>query len=148
MQDGAGAGARGGTAPPRARRPGLRPARSAPRGRSGDIVLYGRSRAAVALVRPVGSNRDPRSELRVALGSAGGRFGKSKRVVKRPRIAPPSFAGNARGDLALAWFEDHPGTNDRVEVALRRAGASVRTRRSGSPPGRVRSVSVAVGAAR
>ena len=145
LQDGVGAGARGGEAvAARSASGAVGPARSAPRGRSGDIVLYGRSRAAVALVRPVGSNRDPRSELRVAFGSAGGAFGKSRRVVRHPRIAPPSFAGNARGDLALAWFEDHPGATDRVEVALRRAGGSF-----GAPlrlaTGRVRSVSVAVG---
>ena len=144
-QDGAGAGARGGeSVAARSVAGGLGPPRSAPRGRAGDIVLYGRSRAAVALVRPVGSNRDPRSELRVAFGSTSGAFGPSRRVVRHPRIAPPAFAGNARGDLALAWFEDRGTANDRVEVALRRAG------RSFGPPlrlatGRVRSVSVAVG---
>ena len=115
----------------------------APAGRSGDPVFFGSGRAAVAIVRPVGSNRDPRSELRVAIRS-GGRFGPSRRVVKHPRIAPPSLAGNARGDLALAWFEDRGTANDRVYVALRRAG-----HRFGKPirlaTGRVRGVSVAVG---
>jgi hypothetical protein len=146
LQEGVGVGARGGeSVAARSASGALGPARAAPRGRAGDIVLFGRSRAAVALVRPVGSNRDPRSELRVAFGSASGAFGPSRRVVRHPRIAPPSFAGNARGDLALAWFEDRPGAGDRVEVALRRAG-----RGFGAPlrlaTGRVRSVSVAVGA--
>lgn len=115
----------------------------APAGRSGDPVFFGNGRAAVAIVRPVGSNRDPRSELRVAIRS-GGRFGPSKRIVKHPRIAPPSLAGNARGDLALAWFEDRGTANDRVYVALRRAGHGF-----GTPirlaTGRVRSVSAAIG---
>lgn len=114
----------------------------APAGRSGDPVFF-RGGAAVAIVRPVGSNRDPRSELRVAIRS-GGRFGPSKRVVKHPRIAPPTLAGNARGDLALAWFEDRSVDHDRVYVALRRAGHAF-----GHPirlaGGRVRGVSVAVG---
>ena len=92
-----------------------------PAGRSGDPVFFGHGRAAVVIVRPVGSNRDPRSELRVAIRS-GGRFGPSRRVVKHRRIAPPSLAGNARGDLALAWFEDRGTDKDRVYVALRRAG--------------------------
>ena len=115
----------------------------APAGRSGDPVFFGNGRAAVTIVRPVGSNRDPRSELRVALRS-GGRFGPSRRVVKHPRIAPPTLSGNARGDLALAWFEDRGTKNDRVYVALRRAG-----RAFGNPirlaTGRMRGVSVAVG---
>jgi hypothetical protein len=115
----------------------------APAGRSGDPVFLRPARAAVAIVRPVGSNRDPRSELRVALRS-GRRFGPSQRVVKHPRIAPPSLAGNDRGDLALAWFEDRGTTNDRVYVAIRRAGHDF------GPPvrlatGRVRSVAAAVG---
>ena len=115
----------------------------APAGRSGDPVFFGSGRAAVAIVRPVGSNRDPRSELRVAL-RGGGRFGPSRRVVKHPRIAPPLLAGNARGDLALAWFEDRGTDNDRVYVALRRAGHGF-----GKPirlaTGRMRGVSAAVG---
>jgi len=115
----------------------------APAGRSGDPVFFRDGRAAVVIVRPVGSNRDRESELRVAFRS-GGRFGPSKRMVKHPRIAPPSLAGNARGDLALAWFEDLGTANDRVYVALRRAGHAF-----GKPirlaTGRVRSVSAAIG---
>ena len=115
----------------------------APAGRAGDPVFFGSGRGAVAIVRPVGSNRDPRSDLRVALRS-GGRFGPSKRVAKHPRIAPPALAGDGRGDLALAWFEDRGTTNDRVYVALRRRGHAF-----GKPirlaTGRVRSVSAAIG---
>ena len=145
QQDGAGADARGGDAvAARSASGGLGAARAAPRGRAGDVVVYGRSHAAVALVRPAGSNRDPQSELRVAFGNTSGAFGRSRRVVKHPRIAPPAFAGNARGMLALAWFEDRPGEGDRVQVALRRPGQAF------GPPlrlatGLVRSVSVAVG---
>jgi hypothetical protein len=146
-QDGVGARAHGGESvairTASGRLGGERPARRAA-GRAGDILLYGSSSAAVALVRPVGSNRDPRSELRVAFGSTSGAFGKSRRVVRHPRIAPPAFAGNAHGDLALAWFEDRGTANDRVEVALRRRGHTF-----GAPlrlaTGSVRSVSVAVG---
>jgi hypothetical protein len=146
MQDGAGAGARSGeSVAARSAAGQLAAPHPAPRGLTGDILLFGTSLAAVALVRPVGSNRDPRSELRVALGrTTSGAFGPSRRVVRHPRIAPPAFAGNARGDLALAWFEDRGTADDRVEVALRRAdhafGAPLRL-----ATGRVRSVSVAVG---
>ncbi len=115
----------------------------APAGRIGDPVFFGSGRGAVAVLRPVGSNRDPRSDLRVAL-RFGGRFHPSKRVAKHPRIAPPTLAGDGRGDLALAWFEDRGTTNDRVYVALRRAGHAF-----GTPirlaTGRVRSVSAAIG---
>ena len=118
--------------------------RLSPSGRAGAPVLYGQTRAALALVRPVGSNRDPRSQLRVAFGSATGRFGKSHLIVARPRIARPMLAGNVEGDLALVWFEDRGTSNDRVYVSLRRAGGSF-----GAPillaQERIRSVSVAVG---
>jgi hypothetical protein len=109
----------------------------APAGRVGDPVFFG-SRAAVAILRG--------SELRVAIRS-GGRFGPGRRIVKRPHVVRPSLAGNARGDLAVAWFEDRGTANDRVYVALRRAG-----RAWGRPTrlatGVVRSVSVAIGSRR
>ena len=83
-QDGAGTGARGGeSVAARSAAGALGAPRSAPRGRAGNIVLFGRSRAAVALLRPVGSNRDPRSELRVAFGTGGGVFGTSRRPRAR-----------------------------------------------------------------
>jgi hypothetical protein len=115
-----------------------------PAGRVGAPVLYARSRAVIALVRPVGSNRDANSQLRVAFGSASGSFGASHLIVKRPGIARPVLAGNARGDLALVWFEDRGTSNDRVYVSVRLAGGSF-----GAPillaQERVRNVSVAVG---
>ena len=118
--------------------------RLSPAGRAGAPVLYGRSRAALALVRPLGSNRDVRSQLRVAFGSASGAFGASHLIVKRPGIARPVLAGNASGDLALVWFEDRRTSNDRVYVSLRRASGSF-----GAPillaQERIRSVSAAVG---
>jgi hypothetical protein len=119
--------------------------RLSPAGRAGAPVLYGRSRAALALVRPVGSNRDQQSQLRVAFGSAGGSFGASHLIVKHPGIARPVLAGNPGGDLALIWFEDRGTSNDRVYVSLRLAGRSF-----GAPillaQERIRSVSVAIGA--
>ena len=114
-----------------------------PQGRVGDPLAYGQSRAVVAVVRPVGSNRDPRSRLGVQYGFPGPGFDSFRLVVRRPRIASPVLAGNAGGDLALAWFEDRPGAGDRVGVALRPAG-----RGFGRPlrlaTGRVRSVTAAV----
>ena len=145
LQDGVGAGARGGEAvAARSASGALGPARSAPRGRSGRLVLYGRSRAAVALVRPVGSNRDPRSELRVAFGSAGGALP----AVEARRPPPADRAAELRRQRArrprARVVRGPRAANDRVEVALRRAGGSF-----GAPlrlaTGRVRSVSVAVG---
>ena len=113
---------------PRARRPvASGPPASAPRGRAGDVVLYGRSRAAVALVRPVGSNRDPRSELRVAFGNTSGAFGRSRRVV-----APPADRAarvrrqRTRRPRARVVRGPRRRRSDRVEVALRRAGRVVR----------------------
>lgn len=118
--------------------------RLSPAGRVGAPVLYAQSRAVIALVRPVGSNRDASSQLRVAFGSASGSFGTSRLIVKRPHIAGPVLAGNAKGDLALVWFEDRGTSNDRVYVSLRPAGGSF-----GAPillaQERIRSVSVAVG---
>jgi hypothetical protein len=55
------------------------------------------------------------------------------------------LAVNARGDAAIAYFQDRGVDNDRVMVGVRRAGASF-----GAPfqvgHGRIRSVAVAVGA--
>jgi hypothetical protein len=118
--------------------------RLSPAGRQGAPVLYAQSRTVIAIVRPVGSNRDANSQLRVAFGSASGSFGASHLIVKRPGIARPVLAGNAKGDLALAWFEDRGTSNDRVYVSLRPAGGSF-----GAPillaQERVRNVSAAVG---
>lgn len=108
-QDGVRAGATGGESAA-LRPPGVAAfgaeSRLSPAGRAGSPVLYGRSRAVLALVRPLGSSRDPRSQLRVAFGNASGSFGASRLIVARPGIARPVLAGNPRGDLALVWFED------------------------------------------
>jgi hypothetical protein len=121
------------------------PERALPAGTIGGPVLSEPRRAVVATIRPVGSNRDPRSRLSVALGSVDGTFGPQRLVARHPRIARPALAGNERGDLALAWFEDRGTRNDRVMVSLRRHGRSF-----GAPvrlaTGRLRNVTVAVGA--
>ncbi len=119
--------------------------RSLPSGRVGSPVPYASSRAVLAIVRQVGDpTRDPLSDLRVAFGNAAGAFGASRRVARLSRVNSPVLAGNARGDLALAWFEERGTSNDRVYVALRRAGGVF-----GRPilldTGRIRSVSTAVG---
>lgn len=110
----------------------------APAHRSGDPVFFGSGGAAVAILRG--------SDLRVSLRS-GGRFHASTRVAKRPHIMSPSLAGDAHGDLALAWFENRGTSDDRVYVALRRAGHGF-----GKPirlaTGRIRSVSAAIGSRR
>jgi hypothetical protein len=107
----------------------------APAGRVGDPVFFDGG-AAVALLKAHG-------DLRVAKRS-GGRFGSGKRVAKRSTISRPVLAGNPRGDLALAWFENRGTANDRVEVAIQRKGHAF-----GAPirlaTGRIRSVSAAVG---
>jgi hypothetical protein len=146
-RDGIGADARGGES--KAVRPtgggGFGPeSRLLPTGRAGDPVLYGRSRAVLALQREAGSPRDPLSQLRIAFGSASGEFRASRLIASRARIVRPVLAGNARGDLALAWFEDRGTSNDTVYVSLRRVGGSF------GPPmllerGRIRNVTTAVG---
>jgi hypothetical protein len=108
----------------------------APAGRVFEPVFYGSGSGAVALVR--------RNQLRVAFARPGGLWGRSTRLFQGRRIASPVLAGNARDDLAVAWFEDRGTFNDRVYVALKRAG-----RAFGRPlrlaTGRIRSVSVAIG---
>jgi hypothetical protein len=106
----------------------------APAHRSGDPVFFGGG-GAVAILRG--------ARLGVSLRS-GGRFGPARQVARGRRIASPSLAANARGDLALAWFDDRGTSNDRVYVALRRKGHGF-----GKPirlaTGRIRSVSAAIG---
>jgi hypothetical protein len=120
--------------------------RPLPAGSVAEPVLFEPRRAVVAVVRPVGSNRDPRSRLSVAFGRVSGAFGRPRLVAAHPRIARPALAGNQRGDLAFAWFEDRGTSNDRVMVSLRRRGGAF-----GAPvrlaTGRLRNVTVAVGAA-
>jgi hypothetical protein len=102
---------------------------------------YGRGGALLASV-----NRSA-TRLSVRFGSATGTFGKT-RVVRRGRdITRPSLAVNARGDAALAWFENRGVRTDRVYVALRRAGHGFgKPRRLAT--GRIRTVAAAIGAGR
>lgn len=107
---------------------------------------YGKSGALLALIAP-GSAGAPQARLGVRFGSIGGRFGKL-RTIRRARaytIARASLAVNARGDAALAWFEDRGVRTDRVYVALRRAGKAFgKPRRLAT--GRIRGVAAAIGA--
>ena len=129
------------------RRAEFGPSRRLPDGWVDGPLVYGPpSRSVVGIMLPPGSNRYPDSELRVAFGSAGAGFGRTRLVTRRPGIARPDLAGNARGDLALAWFEDRGTSTDRVMASLRRRG------RSFAAPirlatGRIRNVAAAVGPA-
>ena len=107
----------------------------------GPVLAYAADRTIVALLR----GREPgRDRLGVAFGRAGAAFGRGRFVRRAERIGAPRLAVNARGDAALAWYEDRGTANDRVYVALRRAGRGFgRPRRLAT--GRIRSVSVAVG---
>ncbi len=105
---------------------------------------YGASGALLALI--TARQAKPQSRLGVRFGSTSGRFGKL-RTIRRTRahaIARASLAVNARGDAALAWFEDRGTRTDRLYVALRRAGKGF-----GAPrrlaTGRIRGVAAAVG---
>ena len=105
---------------------------------------YGASGALLALI--TARQTKPQSRLGVRFGSTNGRFGKL-RTIRRTRayaIADASLAVNARGDAALAWFEDRGVRTDRVYVSLRRAGKAF-----GEPrrlaTGRIRGVAAGIG---
>jgi hypothetical protein len=98
-------------------------------------VLYGSTRAAAARLA---GNR-----LSIVFGRTDGSFGAPELIADRANIRSVVLAGNAQGDLALAWFEDRGVTTDRVYIAFRPVG------KPWTPPllqatDRVRSVSVAV----
>ncbi len=98
-------------------------------------VLYGSTRTAAARLA---GNR-----LSIVFGRTDGSFGAPELIADRANIRSVVLAGNAQGDLALAWFEDRGVTTDRVYIALRPHG------KPWTPPllqatDRVRSVSVAV----
>ena len=80
----------------------------------------------------------------VAFGTTRGSFGRAKRIVSGRAVFRPVIAGNSRGRLAVAWFEDRGTANDRVYLRLRPPGG-----RFGAPilvaQDRVRNVAVAVG---
>jgi hypothetical protein len=98
-------------------------------------VLYGATRTAAA--------RLAGSRLSIVFGRTDGSFGAPELIADRTNIRSVVLAGDAQGDLALAWFEDRGVTTDRVYVAFRPHGKPF------TPPllqatDRVRSVSVAV----
>src|SRR3954469_8935399 len=98
-------------------------------------VFYGSTRTAAARLS---GNR-----LSIVFGRTDGSFGPPELIADRASIRSVVLAGNAQGDLALAWFEDRGVTTDRVYIALRPHG------KPWTPPllqatDRVRSVSVAV----
>ena len=110
-------------------------------------VLYGRRGAIGAAQQDFGAcarSCRQHSRLRAVFGRADGRFTHRQTVRVGVRITHARLAANARGDAALAWFEDRGTRIDRVYVALRRPGHDFgRPRRLGT--GRIRNVSVAVG---
>ena len=110
------------------------------------LEAYGASRALLALILP-GRGGAPQARIGVRFGSIDGRFGRVRTIRRtRPyRIARASLAVNARGDAALAWFEDRGVRTDRVYVALRRAGGAFGTPRR-LATGRIRGVAAAIGA--
>jgi len=114
------------------------------RSEAAGLASYGRNGALLAL-RLVSAD-GMRSGLGVRFGHTTGSFG-PVRTLRRVafRIAGASLAANARGDAALAWFEDRGTRTDRVYVALRRAGHGFGKPRQVAT-GRIRDVAAAIGA--
>jgi hypothetical protein len=144
-QDGTGSSARTGQSLA-ARAPGAAAfgaERAAPSG-TVDIAAYAQSRAIALTDRAIGSPGVGRTRLSVAFGSTSGAFGAQRTVADGPRLVRPVLAANARGDAAIAYFQDRGTNTDRVMVSLRRAGGNF-----GTPfqvaHGAIRSVAVAVG---
>jgi hypothetical protein len=109
-------------------------------------VLYGRRRAVLASSRAATNDPgDPRVRLAVRFGGTDGGFGPSRVLQVARGITNVELAANARGDAAVAWYEDRGVRIDRVYVGVRSAGG-----RFGAPvrlaTGRIRGASVAVGA--
>ncbi len=144
-QDGTGAGASTGSS--LASRPAgagaFGPERAAPSGVV-DVAAYAQTRAIALTDRAIGSAAVGRTRLSVAFGSTAGNFGAARTIADGPRLDRPVLAVNARGDAAIAYFQDRGVDNDRVLVSVRRAGGSF-----GAPfqvgHGRIRSVAIAVG---
>jgi hypothetical protein len=117
--------------------------RAAPSGTTA-IAAYAQTRAIALTNREIGSPAVGRTRLSVAFGGTSGAFGAQRTVADGTRLVRPVLAANARGDAAIAYFQDRGAANDRVMVSLRRAGGSF-----GAPfqvaHGRIRSVAVAVG---
>jgi hypothetical protein len=145
-QDGTGQSANGGSS--LASRPagagGFGPERPAPANVI-DVAAYAQTRAIALTDRAIGSAAVGRTRLAAVFGSTSGAFGAPHTIADGPRLDRPVLALNARGDAAIAYFQDRGVDNDRVLVSVRRAGGSF-----GTPfqvgHGRIRSVAIAVGA--
>jgi hypothetical protein len=100
------------------------------------IAAHGTDRGATLIgIVPVGAGRvlrvtllsrhvDPRRadafRLRSALGTTRGTFGKERLVAVGPQMLRVTLAANARGDVAVAWWER--AQHSRLFVAVRRHG--------------------------
>ncbi len=84
------------------------------------LVDLGNGRVAQLILKPTGLNTSAAS---VALGSTKGAFGHVLRVSGSVYNGRASLAGDAHGDLLLAWISsDHHGVRRQVWVSVRRAG--------------------------
>jgi hypothetical protein len=110
-----------------------------------DVAGYAQARAIALTDRAIGSASAGRTRLQAVFGTTGGSFGTPRTVADGPRLDRPVLAVNARGDAAIAYFQDRGVDNDRVMVSLRRAGGSL-AKPFQVAHGRIRSVAVAVGA--
>jgi hypothetical protein len=144
-QDGTGASARSGwSMASRAPGAGTFGAERAAPANTVAVSGYAQTRAIVLTDQAIGPANVGRTRLQVAFGTTDGTFGARRTIADGPRLDRPVLAVNARGDAAIAWFQDVGVSNDRVMVSVRRAGGSF-----GTPfqvgHGAVRSVAVAVG---
>jgi hypothetical protein len=108
------------------------------------IAGYAQTRAIALTDRAIGAPSVGRTRLQVTFGTIGGAFGTPRTIADGARLDRPVLAVNARGDAAVAYFQDRGVDDDRVLISVRRAGGSF-----GAPfqvgHGRIRSVAVAVG---
>jgi hypothetical protein len=108
------------------------------------VAGYAQTRAIALTDRAIGSPSIGGTRLAVAFGQTSGAFGAPRTLADGLRLVRPVLAVNARGDAAVAYFQDNGVDNDRVMVSVRRAGGSF-----GKPfqvgHGRIRSVAIAVG---
>lgn len=121
----------------------------APRELPADVVFgpvaYGSRRVLIA--RQTDRPARKLDTLRVQPGDTRGRFAAPQTIARRAGITHVRLAANARGDAALAWFEDRPATRDRLYVSLRDGGSKDFSRPVALARDAIRAVSVAVGPA-
>jgi hypothetical protein len=108
--------------------------------------VYGRTRTLVLQRRPLGTD----TRLAVAFGRTDGALGARRVLAARTRIADTDLAVNARGDAVVAWVEDRPDErrrvrDDRLWVALKRAGGAFARPTVLVGSGSIEQVDVAVG---